>query len=216
MYRRLLLGFAMVFFLTQRTSSLLADDLTTWVVAESSGRVLLSPDILNRVSLTQGDQIAPGSHIRTMDDGRAILMHGEDVIIISPNSELLIPTSQPEFGTRLLQTIGRAMYKVTKRSSPHFEVDTPYLAATVKGTTFEVTSDPSGSAVHVVEGRVQVRAVRDGRSELVRTGQIARVSSVPGITLQIESPPTMGGGNRNGSGSGKGNGSHSSNAGTPE
>jgi len=203
-YQRILFGLAIVFCLAQRTSSLMAEDQMTWVIAESSGRVVVLPDTVGRVALTQGDQIAPGSRIQTMDDGRAILTRGEDVIIISPNSELIVPTSQPEFGTHLLQTIGRAMYKVTKRPSPHFEVDTPYLAATVKGTTFEVSSDASGSAVRVVDGRVRVSDIRDGRSALVEAGQIARVDATRGLGPQIQAPPTINGGNANGTGGGSG------------
>lgn len=215
MYRHLLFGLAIVLCLTQPIASPLAEDQTAWVVAESSGRVIVSSGIVDRVSLRQGDQIAPGSRIRTLENGRAILTRGEDVIIMSPNSEVAVPTSQPAFGTRLLQNIGRAIYKVTRRPSPHFEVDTPYLAATVKGTTFEVTSSPSESAVHVVDGRVQVSDLRGGRSAVVGAGETARVDATRGLSLQVGPPPMTSGGNGNGDGKGNGGGGGKAGGGEP-
>ena len=42
---------------------------------------------------------------------------------------------------------GSILLDVEKRNVQHFEVETPYLAAVVKGTQFRVTVGPTGSRV---------------------------------------------------------------------
>jgi len=189
-----------------------AADLTTWSVTTSAGQVLVSGDGIERVSLRQGQEVAPGSRIRTLDDGRAVLQRGTDVITLRPNTEIVIPAAQPEFATRLIQTIGDAIYEVTRGPAPHFEVDTPYLAAVVKGTRFAVSSDSSGSSVHVLDGRVLVRNVGDGSSAMVETGRTGHVRPIPGYGVQIDS--RIGGGTGNDR-SGPGNAGRSGGGGEP-
>jgi hypothetical protein len=54
-------------------------------------------------------------------------------------------------------------------------VDTPYLAAVVKGTTFTVSVGATGASVHVHEGAVEVATNDRRQSILTRTGQISNV-----------------------------------------
>jgi len=201
MHRALLLAILALFALAVGPASPRAADPATWLVATSSGGVLVANDGIDLVSLHEGQEVRPGSRIRTLDDGRAVLRRGDDLITLWPNSEIVIPPTQPEFGTRLMQTIGDALYKVTRGAAPHFEVDTPYLAAVVKGTTFAVSSDASGSAVRVVEGRVSVRNVGDGQASFVGAGQVGRVRAARGFGVQVEADDAASGGNGNGHGS---------------
>lgn len=81
--------------------------------------------------------------------------------------------------------MGSLLFKVEKRASQHFEVETPYLAAVVKGTTFSVSVDGEASAVHVVEGAVEVKALATGQVGLIKPGYTAVVSERRGRGLKI-------------------------------
>ena len=71
----------------------------------------------------------------------------------------------------------------------------------MKGTTFAVSSDASGSAVRVVEGRVSVRNVGDGQAAFVGAGQVGRVRAARGFGVQVEADAAASGSNGNGHGS---------------
>jgi hypothetical protein len=81
--------------------------------------------------------------------------------------------------------MGSLLFKVEKQASQHFEVETPYLAAVVKGTTFSVSVDGEASAVHVVEGAVEVKALATGQVGLIKPGYTAVVSQRRGSGLKI-------------------------------
>src|SRR5204862_4289974 len=55
------------------------------------------------------------------------------------------------------------------------EVQTPYLAAVVKGTHFIVNSDSDGASVTVDRGAVSVQSVASERITTIKVGQIATV-----------------------------------------
>ena len=135
--------------------------------------------------LAGGDRIGIGSKVTTAADARVVLARGAERMTMSPGSEIMIPAETGNMVTRIMQNLGTLLLKVNKRSEQHFEVATPYLAAVVKGTTFTVNVDQNGSAVHVVEGLVQVSDFKTGRSGLVRPGQTGVVPSTPGGGLQI-------------------------------
>ncbi len=135
--------------------------------------------------LAGGDQVGIGSKVTTAADARVVLTRGAERMTMSPGSEIVIPADTNGLVTRILQNLGTLLLKVNKRPEQHFEVATPYLAALVKGTTFTVSVDLNGSAVHVVEGLVQVDDIRSGQSGLVRPGQTGVVPATPGGGLQI-------------------------------
>ena len=72
--------------------------------------------------------------------------------------------------------MGSALYRIGKQQKPHFQVDTPYLAAVVKGTTFTVTVDGNDATVSVSEGLVEVSTPDRSDVEFVRPGFTATVS----------------------------------------
>jgi len=61
---------------------------------------------------------------------------------------------------------------VEKRNVKHFEVETPYLAAVVKGTQFSVTVSATGTRVDVRRGQVEVSDFKSGQIAQVMPGQI--------------------------------------------
>jgi hypothetical protein len=93
--------------------------------------------------------------------------------------------------TRILQDLGAVLFQVDKRGSQHFRVETPLLAAVVKGTTFTVTADREGGMVHVAEGLVEVRAFDGGAVVDVPGGQTVRINSgAPSLLVPTAAPAT--------------------------
>jgi len=112
--------------------------------------------------------------------------------LVAANSSFEIRATQSGFLTRIFQRFGTLMFQVDKRMVKHFQVDTPFLHAVVKGTTFTVSVDAGGAAVHVTEGLVEVTApLTDGfgtvgnQTLLVARGYTASISGGPSSRLQI-------------------------------
>jgi hypothetical protein len=146
-------------------------------------------------SLFLGDALAPGAILTTGGDGRIVLARGEQEIVIGPNARLSLPADEANGFTRILQDAGTALFHVDRQDSQHFSVETPLLAAVVKGTTFTVSAAPDVQAVHVVEGLVEVRPLGGAQVELVPAGVTALVDAADPTTLHLEGngAPAVGG-----------------------
>jgi hypothetical protein len=81
----------------------------------------------------------------------------------------------PGLKTTILQMSGSILVEADKKDSNHFEVETPYLVAVVKGTQFRVTVDRQSSHVDVMSGGVEVTDLRSGQFALVKPGQSAKI-----------------------------------------
>jgi len=138
------------------------------------------------VSLTEEAVLKPGDNIRTGRTGRVLLMRGEETMLISPNSDISLPTEQKDgLETTILQQAGSVLIEAQKREAPHFQVQTPYLAAVVKGTQFRVTVQPHGASVDVTRGQVEVTDFKSGQHALVLPGQAAKVSMLGPTGLSL-------------------------------
>ena len=154
-----------------------------WVVSQVSGSVRRADG--NR-AVTVGERLATGDRLVTGPAGQAKLVRRNDKITVSPNSDLKVGENKGDsLFTNIIQSIGTLLFQVEKNPRQRFQVVTPYLAATVKGTTFTVSVRAEGAAVHVTDGAVQV-ASRGGQSiVIVRPGQTGSVSSTPGAEVEI-------------------------------
>ncbi len=164
-----------------------AADGDPWKISKSSGEVWVTRGETQRVALTPDTALSAGDTIRTGRSGRVLLTRGEESIVVSPNTEIGIPAqSKDGFPTTIAQKAGSILLEVEKRNVQHFEVETPYLAAVVKGTQFRVTVDRRGAHVDVTRGQVQVSDFKSGQNVLVLPGQSAAVSAngVGGLQLK--------------------------------
>lgn len=162
-----------------------ADD-GVWSVSKSSGDVWLSADGAQPVSLSQEGTLKPGDTIRTGRNGRVLLVRGEETILISPNSVVGLPAEKKEgLSTTIIQQAGAILLEVEKRNVKHFEVETPYLAAVVKGTQFSVTVGAGSTKVGVLRGQVEVSDFKTGQIAQVLPGQAATAFAhgKPGLSL---------------------------------
>jgi hypothetical protein len=138
------------------------------------------------VSLSQQDVLKPGDTIRTGRNGRVLLVRGAETILVSPNSAIGLPTENKDgLSTTIVQQAGSILLEVEKRNVKHFEVETPYLAAVVKGTQFRVSVNAASTSIEVIRGQVEVADFRSGQVAQVMPGQFATASAhgKPGLSL---------------------------------
>lgn len=162
-----------------------ADD-GVWSVSKSSGEVWLATSGAQQVSLNQQETLKPGDTIRTGRNGRVLLVRGEETMLISSNSVVGVPTEKKEgLSTTIIQQAGSILLEVEKRNIKHFEVETPYVAAVVKGTQFSVTVGAASTQVRVLRGQVEVSDFRTGQIAQVMPGQMATAleRGTPGLSL---------------------------------
>src|ERR1700754_3267076 len=165
------LALAMV--LAGGSSALAADD-GVWSVSKSSGDVWITTTGAAPASLTQEETLKPGDTVRTGRTGRVLLVRGEETILIAPNSVIGLPTEKKDkLSTTIIQQAGSILLEVEKRNVKHFQVETPYLAAVVKGTQFRVSVGATGANVSVIRGQVEVADFRSGQIAQVMPGQMA-------------------------------------------
>ena len=170
---------------TLATSAAWAADGQPWQVAKATGEVLLTRNDRKTVSLTSQSELQAGDTIRTGPNGRVMLTRGEERIVVSPNTSIGVPAQSTRYPSTITQRSGTILLEVERKNVQHFEVETPYLAAVVKGTMFRVTVDRRGAKVDVLRGQVQVADFKTGQTALVAPGQAARVlaNGFKGLTL---------------------------------
>lgn len=174
----------------------LADGERPWTLQETSGQVRLIKSGISPVALTVGDTFSGGNWIETGPDGRAVVRRGDELILVAPNSRIGLPRDNTgPFATRILQTLGTILLTVEKKTRQHFEVQTPYLTAVVKGTTFTVGIRGQRTVVHVIKGLVDVRDLASGQRRMVRPGQTGVVLSDSGSGVFIDVVPAGAAGN---------------------
>jgi hypothetical protein len=139
-----------------------------------------------QVSLGQEEVLKPGDTIRTGRNGRVLLVRGAETILVSPNSVIGLPTEKKDgLSTTIVQQAGSILLEVEKRNVKHFEVETPYLAAVVKGTQFRVSVNTGSARIDVIRGQVEVADFRSGQIAQVMPGQVATAfaQGKPGLSL---------------------------------
>jgi hypothetical protein len=155
-------------------SSALAADGGVWSVSKSTGEVWVTTTGAQKASLRQEENLKPGDTIRTGPNGRVLMVRGEESMLIAPNSVISVPAEAKNgMQTTILQQAGSIVLEVEKKNVQHFEVETPYLAAVVKGTQFIVTVNADSTSVEVRRGQVEVSDFKTGQIAHVLPGQTA-------------------------------------------
>src|SRR5215204_5097822 len=129
-----------------------------WKLVEVTGVVRVASPGRDAASGQANQMLPVGTTVTTAAGGRAALFNGAQRITLGPNSRMTVAPDSNAGMTRVMQDLGSVLFQVDKKPSQHFRVETPLLAAIVKGTTFTVNIDLTGDSVHVAEGLVEVRA----------------------------------------------------------
>ncbi len=150
-----------------------------WVITRISGTVYLVAPGIQAHRARKGMALHKGHTIATRKGARAVLQRGNDSITVGPNTEFALSQYRSnDSQTTLLQRKGTIDVDVETRGRPFFRVETPYLAAVVKGTRFSVTVTGNESQVSVQRGVVGVHDLASGQQSDLRAGQ--SVQSAPG------------------------------------
>lgn len=171
-----------VILLASVSSGVLAAD---WVVDRARGQVL-QWEQGRWAPLERGDAVPDARKIRTGADGRADLVRGEERISLAPNTEIAIRDAGDAKMTSVLQSFGSVSIEAERRNVQHFSVQTPVLAAVVKGTQFRVTYADGRAQVLVDRGVVQVQDTVHDMVADVQRGQSADVGET--LPLDVSGP----------------------------
>jgi hypothetical protein len=155
-----------------------------WQLAQSIGAVWYGQDDTKLVSLGPNTDVPGGSTVVTGDGGRAMLVRGEQTVLVGPNAVVVLPDEDKDGFTTVLQRAGEVTFDVDRQKVEHFAVETPYLAAVVKGTNFTVDVDGREAAVSVNRGLVEVSDLSTGERVDTAAGQRAFVAGI-GEALKI-------------------------------
>lgn len=151
----------------------LADD---WMVDRLRGEVLVMTHGA-WMPLQRGDIVSDSSRIRSAEGSRVTFTRGAEAIELDGATEIRIFDKQGERMTTIMQAYGSVTVEAERLQIQHFSVQTPFLAAIVKGTRFTVRSDDSQSSVDVARGLVQVQDYTHGVATDIAPGQSAVVSN---------------------------------------
>ncbi len=189
---RTLAGFALtaVFSIGSAHTASAQDNI--WRIAKVSGEAWVASQGVQPASLSQAIVLRPGDAIRTGRNGRVLLVRGAETMLVSANSAISLPEAGRSGMSTVIQQAGSILLDVEKRNVQHFEVETPFLAAVVKGTRFRVTIEGGQARVAVERGQVQVSEFRSGQYALVMPGQTARASGASAQGLQLSGAGALG------------------------
>ena len=127
-----------------------------WTVADTTGNARARAAInASWHNVEINETLGPSAEVETGPDGKIILVHRGSKMQVSPNSRLALPSedSMASGQYKIMQQLGNVLYRIKDRvpEMKKFEVETPYLAAVVKGTTFNVNASAAGGMVSVIE-----------------------------------------------------------------
>ncbi|MCB5204704.1 FecR domain-containing protein [Neorhizobium sp. T786] len=155
-----------------------------WLVQRATKQVQFTIDKQNWHAVVQGQTIPNKAWISTGPRGRAVLSRGQERIQIQPGTLAAIITSgYLTRKTEIVQQAGKLVLEIEKRARPHTYVHTPFLAAVVKGTTFEVAVTAKQATVSVEEGLVEVTSFTGGQRTNVGAGQRATVNGAQRMSV---------------------------------
>ncbi|WP_417308872.1 FecR domain-containing protein [Devosia sp.] len=177
---RALVGFVFVsFFLTP---ALAAD----WAASRVRGPVFLMLDN-GWTPLSRGDIVPDGTMVRTGKGTKVRLERGNERIDLGSNTQIRIYDRADTLYTTVKQDFGIVSVEADVRQVEHFAVETPQLAAVVKGTRFTVIYGENIAEVRVNRGTVAVRDRKSGANTLVGAGQRASRADDGELLLDGES-----------------------------
>lgn len=139
-------------------------------------------------ALRAGDSIASNDRIRTGADGRVEITMAAGTLRVHENSMLRLPPPAAE-ADRVELEQGHSLFDVMRRAGRRFEVHTPTVVVSVKGTRFGVDASGEIGEVSVFRGVVGVRdaGLHDAIETLVREGFTA--SGGVGMPIELEVAP---------------------------
>ena len=126
-----------------------------------------------------GIWLAMPVEIKTGPDAKARITQSGTSLDIGSNTRLTLSSNENASGglmSRVKHWLGTVFYEV-ERQPDTFQVETPFLVSTVKGTQFTIATTETSSLVTLNEGSLEVRDLKSGDLRLLEPGDIAGVTS---------------------------------------
>jgi hypothetical protein len=162
-----------------------------WVASKVAQPAHYSVDNKHWIAIKRGTAMPKESWIKTGRRGRLILRRGKEMIMYRSGTLAYLQSSQTGGRkTYIQQQVGSLLLDVETRKRKHVTVQTPLLAAVVKGTRFEVTVRNKKATVSVKRGVVGVRSNKGRDSFDVKSGQTAAVSSSSASQVSVSGSRT--------------------------
>jgi FecR-like protein len=168
------------------TAPAVASPTAPWRAVAASGPVdSRAAEVVEWTSVKRGDDLAVESHVRTGRRGRATLTRNASIVLVDPNSEIVLPAGGPDGNGPVVQDSGSVAYRVDGRFNKNFRVVTPYLVAGVKGTVFLVSVSEGRASVSVEEGTVEVTSRLNGERRDVTSGETLLLETREGSEMEL-------------------------------
>src|SRR3954466_14871539 len=111
--------------LTLWSGAAAAAEAPAWRVTETAGPVRVAHSGLI-LAAVRGGQLSAGDVVATGPGGRAVLVRGPEYVIVSPGSRGRLPAvAEPRGFVQMIEDYGRALFRIERKSTPHFAVRTP-------------------------------------------------------------------------------------------
>ena len=143
-----------------------------WNVERVQGSAWIQ-DGSRRVALQIGQSVRMGVQVVTTANGRVKLSGPYGTMMVGPNSSLEMRPGLSGLKMTAVQRVGVVEFDLRKLQRPYFSVETPAMAAVVKGTRFLVAVSGWRSDIGVRQGVVQVQDLRSGQNATLEAGERA-------------------------------------------
>ncbi len=127
--------------------------------------------------LARGEIVSDNRMIRTAHNGRVVFERDGEIIELGADTTIQIQDRVGQRYTTVQQHTGEITITANVEDVQHFSVQTPFLAAVVKGTSFRVIANPDMSEVLVIRGHVEVTDPAHRTNVTITKGQSATVSA---------------------------------------
>jgi hypothetical protein len=114
-------------------------------------------------ALHRNDVVSDSRVIRTGPDGAVQFTRDAETVDLGANTQIRIFDHNGRRFTTINESYGDVSIEANVREVKHFAVQTPFVAAVVKGTKFEVASGQGASQVNVTRGKVGVEDFQNQR-----------------------------------------------------
>ena len=151
----------------------LADD---WQAVKLRGDVFVHSNS-TWVRLSRGDIVSDSSVIRTLGGGAVEFVRDHETIDLGPDTQIQIFDRTGRRYTTVRESFGSVSVEANVENVQHFSVQTPFVAAVVKGTIFSVVTNAKASTVTVQRGKVGVEDIGRRRYANITPGQQATVGA---------------------------------------
>jgi ferric-dicitrate binding protein FerR (iron transport regulator) len=147
-----------------------------WTVGPFTGEVTIVAQNGAATEPVVGQPVPSGATITTGTNARVLLISGDESMAVGPNTLMSLVTRGRS--TTVFEERGEITFEINARNVRNFTVNSPVLAAVVKGTLFTVATTPEGTRVGVAHGSVLVRAEAGFQRVLIEAGEFATVMAL--------------------------------------